>query len=95
MRVEFKRERKGGVQTAKVRVDGADLNFENDVKTLDLDEDEEHTVWWLLIGPTGATLKVTMTALGTDQTLVDATLKHEHGSQLSDSRSFRVKGDVS
>ena len=92
MKVKFKRERKGGVQTAKVRINGADPNFEGDMGAMELDESEEHTVSWLLIGPTGAALKVTMTASGSEQVLVDAIIKHEHGSQLADSQTFRVKG---
>lgn len=95
MKFEFKRERKGGAQTAKLRVNGTDLHFNNDASALDLDEGTEHTIEWLLIGPTGAALKVTMTASGVEQTLVDAKLKHEHGSQLSGSRTFRAKGGVS
>ena len=95
MKVQFKRERKGGVQTAKLQVNGIDVHFKNDTGALDLDEGAEHTIGWLLIGPTGAAVKVTMTGAGAEQTLVDAKLKHEHGSQLSGSRTFRAKEAVS
>lgn len=95
MKVKLKRERTGGVQTAKVRINGADLVFKNDVKVLDLDENVEHEVWWFLIGPTGAAVKVTLSASDTDQTVVEAKIKHSDGSQASGTAKFRIKGAAS
>lgn len=95
MRVKFKRERSGGVQTARVQIDGSELHFNHDTSTVDLEENTDHTITWLLIGPTGARLKVTMAGREVEQTLVDVTLKHEHGSQHSGSKSFQATEPVS
>lgn len=91
MKVKFKRERKGGVQTAKVRINGAALVFKRDEAVFELEAGGDHEICWFLIGPSGAALKVVMTAAGANQTLVEAAIKPEHGSQLSDCRLFRIE----
>jgi hypothetical protein len=91
MQVQFRRERNGGVQTAKVLVEAVPLTFKKDLAIRDLEEGV-HSLDWLLIGPPGASLKVSVVPSDGDEPLVDVKLVHADGSQRSGSVDFRVKG---
>lgn len=92
MKVQFKRERKGVLHRAAVYIDHQPVPFRNEAAQRDLEPDRDYVLDWRLIGNTGGSAKVTMTAEGVVETLFEATLKHSDAGRLSNGRILRLKG---
>ena len=92
MNVQFKRERKGALHRAAVYIDHQLVPFRNETAGQDLEPGRDYVVNWRLIGDTGSSVKVTMTADGVAGTLFEATLKHADAGRLSNGKILRLKG---
>lgn len=92
MKVQFKRELKGVIHTAEVYIDHHLVSFGDQPARRELDPDRDYVVDWRLVGDTGGSAKVTMTAGGVVETLFDATLQHSDAGRLSNGRILRLKG---
>ncbi|HYD27329.1 hypothetical protein [Brevundimonas sp.] len=94
MNVQFRRQRTGELQMAAVYIDQRLVPFRNEVAQQDLEPDRDYILSWRLIGDTGSSVKVVMTAEDVAQTLFEATLKHADGGRQANGKIFRLKGAV-